>query len=148
MDLFQELNNYKYVNNLETVEVTNYANQQEVLSKTDIYFCHGGAGSTSEALQLQVPMIMIPQNADQHQNARLVQKLGLGVWLDVTKYENDMDYLTYNVKQGLDATMREWRNYKKSSTAMSEDMKASMSYIQAADYITDLVEGGKLKPEL
>ena len=56
--LFQDLQNFRNDNSMTSIKVWKFAPQQELLSKSDIYFCHGGASSTAESIYLEVPMLM------------------------------------------------------------------------------------------
>ena len=50
---------------------------------TDVFITHGGINSINEALFINsVPMIVIPQFADQFMNARLVETNETGIALD------------------------------------------------------------------
>lgn len=60
-------------------EVFKFVNQLEVLAVSDLFITHGGGNSFNEALQLKVPMIVIPFFGDQHLVAHKVQKLNLGI---------------------------------------------------------------------
>jgi len=53
--------------------------QPEVLSRTAVFVTHGGMNSVNEALHAGVPMLVIPQGADQPAVARRVVELGAGL---------------------------------------------------------------------
>ncbi|MGI9252964.1 MAG: nucleotide disphospho-sugar-binding domain-containing protein, partial [Thermomicrobiales bacterium] len=55
-----------------------YVPQLAVLGEADVFVSHGGMNSTMESLTLGVPLVIVPQLADQFQNAEQVQALGLG----------------------------------------------------------------------
>lgn len=52
--------------------------QLRVLRQSDVFVSHGGMNSTMEALSLGVPLVVVPQMADQFMNAQRVAELGLG----------------------------------------------------------------------
>ncbi|HTN54784.1 MAG TPA: macrolide family glycosyltransferase [Microbacterium sp.] len=53
--------------------------QPEVLARTAVFVTHGGMNSVNEALHAGVPMLVIPQGADQPAVARRVVELGAGL---------------------------------------------------------------------
>ncbi|MCA1188872.1 glycosyl transferase [Saccharopolyspora sp. 6V] len=63
------------------VEVHRWVPQLDVLSQADAFITHAGMGGTMEALHAGVPMIAIPQAAEQFANAARIAELGLGVHL-------------------------------------------------------------------
>ena len=56
----------------------NGINQLELLELADVFITHGGMNSASEALQLNAPMIVLPQSFDQFIVAEQIEKFGLG----------------------------------------------------------------------
>ncbi|MGO2112594.1 MAG: macrolide family glycosyltransferase, partial [Pseudoclavibacter sp.] len=64
------------------VEVHERVPQLAVLHRASAFVTHAGMGSTLEALALGVPMVAVPQMAEQRANADRLEALGLGVALD------------------------------------------------------------------
>lgn len=64
------------------VEVHPRVPQVAVLEHAQAFVTHAGMGSTLEALSLEVPMIAVPQMAEQRANADRIRDLGLGDALD------------------------------------------------------------------
>ncbi len=64
-----------------SVIIRQYIPQHEVLPWCGAAVIHGGSGSTLGALAHAVPLLMIPQGADQWANAELVAAAGAGLWL-------------------------------------------------------------------
>lgn len=64
------------------VEVHAEVAQLAVLSHAGAFVTHAGMGSTMEALSFRVPMVCVPQMAEQRANADRVAELGLGRTLD------------------------------------------------------------------
>jgi MGT family glycosyltransferase len=65
--------------------VRNRVPQLEVLKKANLFISHGGMNSINESLYFNVPLIMVPQQPEQHFNARRIQKFGAGVRLPAEK---------------------------------------------------------------
>ena len=62
--------------------VYNYAPQPQILALTDLFICHGGINSINEGLLInKTPFIVIPQEADQFLNAKLIEKNEMGIAL-------------------------------------------------------------------
>ncbi|MBA4541519.1 glycosyltransferase [Thermoactinomyces daqus] len=61
--------------------VRNYVPQLEILQRAKLFITHGGMNSTSEGLYYGVPLIVIPQSADQPLIAQRVANLGAGIQL-------------------------------------------------------------------
>ena len=63
----------------ENFKVYNYVPQLEVLKKVDLFITHGGMNSSSEGLYNGLPLIVVPQFADQFLIAERVTELGAGL---------------------------------------------------------------------
>ena len=63
--------------------VKNYVPQTEVLKYTKLFITHGGMNSTNEGLYYGVPLIVIPQSADQPIIAEQVANIGAGIKLQM-----------------------------------------------------------------
>jgi zeaxanthin glucosyltransferase len=61
------------------VTMVEFAPQQKVLERTDVFVTHGGMGSVRESVTSGVPMVVFPMVDDQPGNAARVQYHGLGV---------------------------------------------------------------------
>lgn len=58
--------------------VYNFVPQIEVLKRTDLFITHGGMNSTSEAMYFGVPLIVVPQVANQPIVEKRIEDLELG----------------------------------------------------------------------
>ncbi len=58
-----------------------FVDQLEVLQAADVFITHGGMNSVNEALYYNVPLIVIPQAADQPLVGKRVEALGAGLML-------------------------------------------------------------------
>lgn len=64
------------------VEVHPWVSQLSVLEQADAFVTHAGMGGTQEGLYCGVPMIAVPQVADQFGNADRIVELGVGRRID------------------------------------------------------------------
>ena len=68
----------------ENVFVHSFVDQIAVLEKADVFLTHCGMNSASEGLYFGVPLVMLPQTAEQGGGAVRVDQLGAGVYLKST----------------------------------------------------------------
>lgn len=66
----------------ENISVYPHVDQIAVLKKADVFVSHCGMNSVSESLYFTVPLVMLPQTAEQRGVARRVAQLGAGIILD------------------------------------------------------------------
>lgn len=111
-----------------------FVNQTHVLSNTDLYFCHAGASSIYEAIHFAVPMILIPQDFDQPENAKVVASMKIGELLDV-KQEN----LEQQIKKMLYSVVDGYSVYKENILQLQEKLLASADAAQAVGEIEELL---------
>ncbi|MEV0336492.1 macrolide family glycosyltransferase [Nocardia sp. NPDC050717] len=64
------------------VEVHSWVPQRAILAQADAFVTHAGMGGASEGLQAGVPMIAVPQAAEQFMNADRLVELGVAVRVD------------------------------------------------------------------
>ena len=58
--------------------VQEFVPQLELLQRTALFITHGGMNSVSEALYYGVPLVVIPQSADQNLVGQRIEQLGAG----------------------------------------------------------------------
>ena len=63
------------------VRVEEWVPQGDVLARAAAVVCHGGSGTVRGSLAAGVPMVVVPQGADQPHNARRVAAVGAGLTL-------------------------------------------------------------------
>ncbi|MBQ5755190.1 MAG: glucosyltransferase, partial [Oscillospiraceae bacterium] len=66
------------------VSAFSHVDQIAVLEKADLFFSHCGMNSASESLYFGVPLITLPQTAEQTAVARRAEELGAGLRLEKT----------------------------------------------------------------
>jgi len=66
----------------EHFDIMPFVPQLDVLAHAKVFLCHGGMGSTMEALHFGVPLVQVPLTPEQEANAARVAELGLGESVD------------------------------------------------------------------
>ncbi|MFD0617729.1 macrolide family glycosyltransferase [Paenibacillus sp. GCM10027629] len=108
--------------------VKNYVPQTDVLQYTKVFITHGGMNSTHEGLYYGVPLIVIPQSADQPIIAGQVANIGAGIQLQ-------MQSLTANQLREAVDHMLSLSSFKNAAANIGESFRESGGYHQAADEI-------------
>lgn len=108
--------------------VKNYVPQTEVLKHTKLFITHGGMNSTSEGLYYGVPLIVIPQSADQPIIARQVAKIGAGIKLQMQNLT--VDQLRESVNHVLND-----QSFHKAVVNIRGSFQKSGRYHQAVDEV-------------
>ncbi|GGW81725.1 UDP glycosyltransferase [Streptomyces lucensis JCM 4490] len=60
------------------IELLPQAPQLQILEHADAFVTHAGMGSVMEAIQHTIPMVAVPMGFDQTENARVIERLGIG----------------------------------------------------------------------
>ncbi|MBU8878524.1 glycosyltransferase [Bacillus sp. FJAT-29790] len=108
--------------------VKNYVPQTEILKYTKLFITHGGMNSSHEALYYGVPLIVIPQSADQPIIAEQVANIGAGIKLQ-------MQGLTANqLREAADHVLNH-PSFQKAISNISKAFQKSGGYQQAIDEI-------------
>jgi UDP:flavonoid glycosyltransferase YjiC (YdhE family) len=63
------------------VHVEEWVPQRDVMARAAAVMCHGGSGTVRGSLAAGVPMVVVPQGADQPHNARRIAAVGAGLAL-------------------------------------------------------------------
>lgn len=110
--------------------VDQYVPQTDVLQYAKLFITHGGMNSTHEGLYYGVPLIVIPQSADQPIIAEQVAKAGAGLKLQ-------MQGLTVEeLRDAVDHVLSR-SSYKEAATNIGESLRAAGGYRQAVDEILE-----------
>ncbi|MBQ3573282.1 MAG: glucosyltransferase, partial [Clostridia bacterium] len=75
----------------ENISIYSYVDQIAVLKHADIFFSHCGMNSVSESLYFAVPLVMLPQTAEQKGTAKRVLELGAGIKPNKTDANSVLD---------------------------------------------------------
>ncbi|WP_068621299.1 macrolide family glycosyltransferase [Paenibacillus tuaregi] len=108
--------------------VKNYVPQTHVLQHAKLFVTHGGMNSTHEGLYNGVPLIVLPQSADQPMIAGQVARIGAGLTLQ-------MHSLTANELRGAVDHVLSHSSFKQAAAKMRESLQQSGGYKQAVDEI-------------
>ncbi|WP_434385696.1 macrolide family glycosyltransferase [Melittangium boletus] len=102
--------------------------QLEVLERTSVFVTHGGANSLMESFAYGVPVVVIPQMAEQPLNAVRVDELGLGVALR-------KEDVTVEVLREAVARVAAEPGYREKVAGLRQEVLASGGYLRAAEAI-------------
>lgn len=108
--------------------VKNYVPQTELLPYTKLFITHGGMNSAHEGLYYGVPLVVIPQSADQPMVAGQVAKLGAGLSLQ-------MQGLTASQLREAAEQVLGLPSFQKAVAHIGESFRKSGGYRQAVDEI-------------
>jgi MGT family glycosyltransferase len=108
--------------------VQNFVPQLAVLQRSDLFITHGGMNSVHEALLFGVPLIVVPQAADQEFVARRVPAVGAGIHLHKDRISPDS--LRDALKTILSST-----SYREASRRVGQSLRMAGGAPRAADEI-------------
>lgn len=108
--------------------VRSYVPQLEVLQRAKLFFTHGGMNSASEGLYYGVPLIVLPQSADQPIVARRVAEIGAGIQLN-------QDGLTaWDLREAAERVLKD-SSIRKACDEIGDSFRAAGGYRQAVEEI-------------
>ncbi|WMT43185.1 glycosyltransferase [Paenibacillus sp. D2_2] len=108
--------------------VQNYVPQTDVLQYAKLFITHGGMNSAHEGLYYGIPLIVLPQSADQPIIAEQVARTGAGITLQ-------MQFITADqLREAADHVLSR-ASFKKAAISMKDSLRASGGYQQAVDEI-------------
>ncbi|MBQ2284872.1 MAG: glucosyltransferase [Clostridia bacterium] len=113
----------------ENISVFQYVDQIAVLKKADVFVSHAGMNSVNESLYFEVPIVTLPQTAEQTGVANRVIELGAGIKPDKT---DGISILNTVNKILNDAT------YKKNASKIAESFKKASGVKGATDKILSI----------
>ncbi|MHC1682868.1 MAG: macrolide family glycosyltransferase [Clostridiaceae bacterium] len=120
----------------ENFIIKKYVPQLQLLKYVDVFITHGGMNSTSEALYNNIPLIVIPQYADQPVVAARVGELGAGIVL------NKDNISSQALKEALNDILNN-PSFSESSRKIGESLRNSGGAKKAVDEILSLRNSNK-----
>jgi MGT family glycosyltransferase len=114
--------------------VRNTVPQLEILKNADVFVTHGGMNSVSEGLLFEVPLVVVPQAADQYFVAQRVNALNAGIVLD-SRYLSPEKLREAVDKVIVDPTL------SANAKAIGQSFREAGGYVKAADKILRFTRG-------
>ncbi|HDR6298926.1 glycosyl transferase family 1 [Bacillus cereus] len=108
--------------------VKNYVPQAKLLTYTKLFITHGGMNSTHEGLYNGIPLIVIPQSADQPVIAKQVENLGAGIKLHMKELTEEQ------LRESVELVLNN-PSYKEAALNLKGSFQKSGGYKQAVDEI-------------
>ena len=112
----------------ENISVYSHIDQIAILKEADAFVSHCGMNSVSESLYFDVPLVMLPQTAEQKGVCARVLELGAGIRPDKTGGKA--------VLNAVDKVLKD-KTYKENAKKISEGFKNSPGVKGAADKIIE-----------
>ena len=116
----------------ENISIYSHVDQIAVLEKADVFVSHCGMNSVSESLYFEVPLVMLPQTAEQKGVAERVSQLGAGIKLDKPDATSILSAI--NKILSIDT-------YKQNAEKIAKGFKSSLGAKGAADKIIQVCNG-------
>ena len=111
-----------------------YAPFGDLLPRASAVVHQGGAGTTGQALKAGVPMVVVPFNYDQHDNAARLQRLGVGLTIERKRYEGG------TVAQSLSRLLSQ-PAYMERAFRVGELVRSEDGTVRAVDEILSTIKG-------
>ncbi|MES5938984.1 MULTISPECIES: macrolide family glycosyltransferase [unclassified Bacillus cereus group] len=109
--------------------VKNYVPQTKLLAYAKLFITHGGMNSTQEGLYNGIPLIVIPQSADQPVIAKQVENLRAGIKLSMKELSEEQ------LRESVEIVLNN-PSFKEAALHLKESFRKSGGYKQAVDEIT------------
>ena len=118
------------------VRVRDFIPHAQILGRCDLVICHGGAGSVLDALSAGLPLLIVPQAADQFYNATRVAAAGVGrsmphAALTAASVSHEIDLLLQDAR------------YRDAAGAIAAEIAAMPSAREALTALTALADQRK-----
>lgn len=114
------------------VEVHSWVPQRAILERADAFVTHAGMGGCGEGLLAGVPMIAVPQGAEQFMNADRLVELGVARRIDTE------DATAQNLRAALKDLVTD-PEVTRRSAQLSADAKAEGGTVRAAELIENML---------
>ena len=100
------------------VELGQMVPQLDILSQASVFITHAGMGGTGESIYYGVPMIAIPQMAEQAVTAGQIEKLGLGI-----AFHGKNSVTSQSLKMAIETILQN-DSYRETLQEFSADMRS------------------------
>lgn len=110
--------------------------QPELLERAALFVTHGGMNSVNEALYAGVPVLVVPQGADQPQVARRVTELGAGL---TVRPEAATEAATEAAVHALARRLLTEPRFREAAGALRTAQRQAGGHLRAADEIEALL---------
>jgi UDP-glucoronosyl and UDP-glucosyl transferase len=117
-----------------TVHVEQWLPLAPLLARCDAVVCHAGTGTTLAALAAGLPLVLIPQGADQFDNARACQRAGAARVLLGDQVTPEA------VRQAIDAVLADASPERAAARALAAEIAAMPSATEVARTLTAFAE--------
>ena len=124
----------------ENIKIELFVNQRKTLCESDVYFCHGGAGSVYEGLYYTNPMIMCPQDGDQFVNSEQMKSYKCGVVLNQSHIEKNPQRFVLEVKKSLKKVLGQYRMFRQETIGFKDGFMSCMNASQVAEKLIQIVK--------
>lgn len=117
------------------IAVRPWVNQPEILRQAALFVSHGGLNSVHDSLYRGVPMLVVPQQAEQTLNGLRVAELGAGLLLKPGQFNVD------SVRSRAAQIMGDAR-FGAAARRMGDTLRAAGGAVKAADEVEALLQNG------
>jgi len=128
--------------NGDNVIIFQAAPQLELLERTSVFVTHGGANSIHEALELEVPLIVVPMFKDQPSNADAVARCGAGDSFRHPLRTLSRESLSLSLKKMLDSSTH--NSYRLVAAGLAQKIQEAGGVGAATDAILGQVRTPKV----
>jgi MGT family glycosyltransferase len=116
----------------ENTAIYDWVPQVEVLKRASLFISHGGLNSVHDSLYLGVPMLLVPQQAEQTINAMRVVELGAGLMLKKSQ-------ITSEIMRDTATRLLQKSNFKTQAKQIGETFREAGGAARAADEVETLL---------
>ncbi len=113
--------------------LSGYVPQLELLPRTSLFVSHGGANSFMESMYFGIPVVLIPQQIEQHITAERAVELGVGALL-----ERD-DVTAQTLREAVERVAHD-ASYREHAQQMQQSIRKEGGYNRAVDGILHFTE--------